>query len=61
MLHCDLKNVSKSFVSVFKVGLVGIHNMCELDDFTSKLKEVRDVIGFVTDRFVMNRFVTDSL
>ena len=56
MLHCDL---SKDIVSVFKVGLVGIHNWCEFGDSTSKMKEVRDVIGFVTDRFVTNGFAMD--
>ena len=50
----------KSFVSVFKVGLVGIHNWCEFSDSTSMLKEVRDVIEFVTDIFVTNGFVLDG-
>ena len=34
------------------LGLVGIHHWCQFGDSTSKVKEIRDVIRFVKERFV---------
>ena len=45
-----LENGSRSSVLALNVGLMpGIHNWCKFGDSTSKAKEVRDVIRFVTD------------
>jgi len=52
---CDLENVSRIIVLELNQGLVGILNWCAFGDSTSKAKEVRDDIRFVTERFVMDR------
>ena len=57
----DLENKSRSLVHELNLGLVGIHNWCQSGDSTSKVKKVRDAIGFVMDRFVTNKFVTEKL
>ena len=45
----DLENMSRSLLLKLSHGLVGIHNWCQFGDSTSKMKDVRDVIRFVTD------------
>jgi len=52
---CDLEYGSRSLVLELNVGLVGIHKWCQFGESTSKVKEVRDVIRFVMDRFVTDR------
>ena len=51
-VFCDLENGPRSLVLELNLGLVGIHNWCQFGESTSKVKEVRDVIRFVKDRFV---------